>query len=651
MKVYLARESGGLRRCGDPPCLRPSGELATEIGVGAVLVHVLGPFEITREGKSITPSAPKLRRVLALLSVHAGGTVRLNQLMEELWEDRPPQSATTTMHTYIYHLRKALRSHPPLSGEADDDAAGPLRTVPGGYVLDLPPDAVDVRRFERLAAQGHARLDSGDLAGAAQSLREALGLWRGPALSAVRCGPVLKAEAVRLEELRKAAVEQSLDANLRLGRHQELISELTGLVGEHPTHEGFQAKLMLALYRSGRRSEALQAYQRAREVLADELGLEPSTELRRMHRAVLAADAALDAPVTEAVTVRAEAPCQLPPDSPRLVGRDSELEQVVAALSGPGSSPVVIASGAPGSGKSAFCTRAAHQVREAFPDGQLYARLVDAEGARVAPGDVLGDFLLVAGVPADRIPASPRERVWAYRAYTSDRRLLVLLDDAVDAEQILPLLPTGTGCATLVAARRRLSHSVITHQVYLPRLTQAEALRLITDVLGGQRLAVDLASVHQLLALCDGLPAALRGVADWLSTHPHWPVARSLSVMRDGPRLAVRGAHESPLTGTELTYALLPPGDQRAFRVVATTASGPVSPRHAAGALDVDEQTAEAALERLVECQLAEIDTTLSPAGHGGFRYWFRPLVRATAQRLHTRDGAGQPAPAGLGGS
>jgi DNA-binding SARP family transcriptional activator len=256
-------------------------------------ISLLGPLTVTIDGEEATPTAPKPRRVLALLAMSANSVVRNAKIIEELWENQPPASVTTTLQTYVYQLRKYLRF--PASNSAHRADRGPrpeeaLHTFAGGYMLSLDSEALDCLRFERLAQQGRLELESGGVAEAANTLSRALRLWRGPALVDVSPGPILQMDMLRLEEIRNSTLEARIDADLQLGHHHMVLSELVGLVAQHPTHEGFQAKLMLALYRAGRRSGALHAYQHARDALVSELGVEPSTELQRLHRAILAGE-------------------------------------------------------------------------------------------------------------------------------------------------------------------------------------------------------------------------------------------------------------------------------------------------------------------------------------------------------------------------
>ncbi|MEV6085758.1 AfsR/SARP family transcriptional regulator [Streptomyces parvulus] len=252
-------------------------------------IDVLGALSVRENGLSVTPTAPKPRQVLALLALQADQVVPVRTLIDELWGERPPRSARTTLQTYVLQLRElistALRQDPENTGGRT--AKDVLVTLPGGYLLNTSDGSSDVREFERLAGLGYRAMDADDFAGAARHLRDALGLWTGGALADVQTGAQLEIETRRLEETRLCALDQRIEADLRLGRHRELLGELTVLVSRHRTHENLHGQLMLALHRSGRRSEALDVYQRLRNALVRELGLEPSAGLRRMQRSIL----------------------------------------------------------------------------------------------------------------------------------------------------------------------------------------------------------------------------------------------------------------------------------------------------------------------------------------------------------------------------
>ncbi|KOG56049.1 hypothetical protein ADK75_08835 [Streptomyces virginiae] len=279
-------------------------------------IDVLGALAVRENGISITPTAPKPRQVLALLALHADQVVPVSALIEELWAGEPPRSARTTLQTYVLQLRALIAGAlergtgtGPATGPdagADDDtptgtaaAAGAGRvvrtakdilvTLPGGYLLSSGGGTLDVREFDRLAGTGYRAMDAGDFPGAARLLREALALWSGPAFADVQGGIQLDMETRRLEETRLCALDQRIEADLRLGRHRELLAELTVLATRYRTHENLHGQFMLALHRSGRRGEALDVYQRLRATLVRELGLEPSIALRRLQRSILMA--------------------------------------------------------------------------------------------------------------------------------------------------------------------------------------------------------------------------------------------------------------------------------------------------------------------------------------------------------------------------
>ncbi|MEV0041014.1 AfsR/SARP family transcriptional regulator [Streptomyces sp. NPDC056909] len=265
-------------------------------------IDVLGALAVRENGRSITPTAPKPRQVLALLSLHADQVVPVTALIEELWAGEPPRSARTTLQTYVLQLRSLIAAA--LKHGAQEGQEGTARTakdvlvtLPGGYRLDSGGGTSDVREFDRLAGLGYRAMDAGDYAGAARQLREALALWSGPAFADVHGGAQLDMEIKRLEESRLCALDQRIEADLRLGRHRELLAELTVLVSRYRTHENLHGQFMLALHRSGRRGEALNVYHRLRGTLVRELGLEPSAGLRRLQRSILMAGPEAAAPV------------------------------------------------------------------------------------------------------------------------------------------------------------------------------------------------------------------------------------------------------------------------------------------------------------------------------------------------------------------
>ncbi|MDA5283742.1 AfsR/SARP family transcriptional regulator [Streptomyces sp. Isolate_45] len=249
-------------------------------------IDVLGALAVRENGVSITPTAAKPRQVLALLALHADQVVPVSALIEELWGAEPPRSARTTLQTYVLQLR-ALIATALKDSDGSRTPKDVLVTLPGGYMLNSAGGTSDVREFDRLAGLGYRAMDAGDAAGAARLLREALALWSGPAFADVHGGVQLDMETRRLEETRLCALDQRIEADLKLGRHRELLAELTVLASRYRIHENLHGQFMLALHRSGRRGEALSVYQRLRATLVRELGIEPSAALRSLQRSIL----------------------------------------------------------------------------------------------------------------------------------------------------------------------------------------------------------------------------------------------------------------------------------------------------------------------------------------------------------------------------
>jgi len=255
-------------------------------------IKVLGPVEAKVNGRSVTPTAAKPRQILALLALHSGSVVSVPTLIEELWDDRPPRSARTTLQTYILQLRRLIGDALAASGESG--AKEVLVTRYGGYLLDVPEEAVDVHEFERLARAGQHAYDADDHAAASRLLRSALEMWRGPAVVDVRPGMPLGIEVVRLEEARLGVLETRIEAEMRMGKHKSLLSELAVLTVQHPMNEHLCAQYMISLFRAGRQWQALDAFRALRRTLVDELGVEPSARLQQLQHAIVTSDPRLD---------------------------------------------------------------------------------------------------------------------------------------------------------------------------------------------------------------------------------------------------------------------------------------------------------------------------------------------------------------------
>ncbi|MFD5825359.1 BTAD domain-containing putative transcriptional regulator [Lentzea sp. NPDC060358] len=512
--------------------------------------RVLGPVECRADdGARLGLGPPQQRAVLALLLAQPGRVLPADRLISALWDDAPPRTALKNLQVYVYQLRKVVGSR--------------LRSRPPGYLMDVGPAELDLTRFTGL-------LDVARRERAPQRYREALALWRGPALADLAAAGLLRGVVARLEELRLAARVECAAAELELGRHAEVVADLAEWVREHPLDERLRELQMLALLRAGRPAEALAAFRECRRVLLDELGVEPGESLRRVQAEVL-----------RAKPVGAAAIRQLPPDVAGFTGRARELGLVRARLRGDGVAVCVI-SGPAGSGRSALAVRAAHESASGFPDGLLRADLSDG-----ASGRVLSRFLRALGErPGD-------EEAVRYRSATASRRLLVVLTNVATAAQVRRLLPTGPGSAVLITSRRPLASLSGAAHVRLGGLPVEEAVRL---------LGTDSA---ELVRWCGGLPLALRLAGALLAHDPRWTAPRLAARLaeqtrRAGPEqgdVAVRAAFE-------VSCSALGPAAARVLRLLGLV-DGPDFAVAAVRALtdvpDVGDLLAELVAARLVE--------------------------------------------------
>lgn len=476
---------------------------------------------------------------MAFLILRRNGLIQPSQLIDELWSTNPPKSSMTTLQTYIYKLRKMLSKH---------DAGDALTSQAGGYMLAIPEGATDVHEFEHKAAEGQRRLKEGAVAQASELFSSALAHWRGPTLADIPLGSLLSPYVTRLEELRCRTLELRIEADLQLGYHRELNSELKSLVLTYPLNEQFHRSLMISLYRSGRRNEALEVYRGLRDKLIEEIGLEPGEELRELHQDLLLdklpRSSALELPPTDTPPAliitespegierklsntgeRTSPPAQLPAPVTGFTGRGATVETIYENLSPrrvrdiPTTSRITVITGAPGVGKTALALHAAHWLREEYPDGQLHAELTTA-GGTVDAGTVLYGFLHALGIPEHRIPADRDERSQLFRSETAGRRLLLVIDEVPSSSVALPLLPGGLGCAVLITGRQRLHGLVDAQKIELDGLSADEGIDLIAHMTQGFLTAEERAAAARLVELASGIPLLLRGISTRLSMTP-----------------------------------------------------------------------------------------------------------------------------------
>jgi DNA-binding SARP family transcriptional activator len=594
---------------------------------------LLGPLTVVDStGGRVAVAGPRLRVLLAALLLHANIPVPSGELAEIVWDGSPPSGAVATLRSYVRRLRGAV-----------DEGAARIAASGAGYVIHVEQAELDVLEFEALCRDTRAALRAGEWADASATAARALGLWRAAPLLDVPA-EALRGEFVpRLERLRLQVLEDRLDAGLRLGHHQEVIPQLLDVTARHPLQERFHAQLMLALASTGRRAEALRTYQQARRVLVDELGIEPGPELRDVHRQILAAGAAEpactadhikpgqipDQALTRVPAGPAEAraeptgpppsrPAQLPAAVADFTGRHTQAAYLHKALisqevASPGAVRVAVVAGAAGLGKTTLALHVAHQVRDLFPDGQLYTHLAGASGQPAVPAEVLARFLRDLGVDGGKIPAGGEERAALYRTRLADRRVLILLDDAKDAAQVRPLLPGSASCAVLVTSRRRTPSLLSTGFVDLAALPESEALELFSRIAGDAGPAAEPEAAAEILRACAGLPLAIRICAARLATRPQWRITTMASRLRDERRrldelqigdLEVRASFQVSYDSLSADRRRVDPA--QAFRLLGLWPGQQISVPAAAALTGQREQEMAGALEALVDASLLE---------------------------------------------
>ncbi|MFG3712393.1 BTAD domain-containing putative transcriptional regulator [Micromonospora sp. NPDC047730] len=584
--------------------------------------RVLGPVSAWRDGSEVPLDGAKQRTVLAALLLARGRTVSDAQLCQLLWGEHPPATFAAQLYNYVSRLRRYL-----------GDGVEIVRQW-SGYVIRTGGSRLDIEEFERLAGLGRDALRGGRHEEAAQWLHEALALWRGTTLANVT-DHLVEAEAHRMSELRTAALEHRIEADLMLGRQAELVLELTDLVAGQPLHERLRSQLMTALLRCDRQADALAVYHEGRRVLADELGVDPGPALVEAYRAVLAGSAP---PVAE-VAPRAEPgwrdvrPAMLPPGAQDFCGRGQELRELTGLLAESSSAapPRALLTGMAGVGKTALALRAAHLCRGDFPDGQLYADLGGTRGNATDPSDVLGWFLRSLGNTEQAIPRRLDERERLYRSQLAGRRMLVVLDNAADYAQVRPLLPGDPSCRVILTCRGRLSELPGVTRLEVGILDPAQALDLFATIVGPQRVAAEPAAAHRIVQLCGRLSIGIRVAAARLIARPHWSLrylAQRLADERfrlDELRLGTLDVRAR----IEGSYQGLAAESQVALRRLALLETADFPIWVAARVLGVPRWVGEEVAENLVDARLLEI------AGSDGGRrqrHRFHDLVRVFAR-------------------
>ncbi len=598
--------------------------------------RILGPLEVITDAGPVALGGPRPCTLLAVLLAHPGQVVSLDYLIDAVWDEHPPATARRQVQNAVSALRRLLGDG--RAGQATIVADG------GGYRAQPRPGELDSQVFEEQVAKALGLAAADRLTDAVIGLRSALQLWRGPALTGL-VGQAVEAAAARLDEQRLIATEHLFELELRLGRQDVVVGDLTELVAANPLRERLVGQLMFALNRAGRQADALQVYHRLRMHLADEHGLDPGLALQQQYAAILNNDATdtMAGSPHDAVAVKPAppAPRQLPADVAGFTGRREHLKRLDELLPQHDNrdTAVVISAiaGMAGVGKTALAVHWGHKVSDRFPDGQLYMDLRGhAQGEPVRPIDALAHFLRSLGAPADEIPAEESAAAARYRSLLAGRRVLVLLDNAADPAQVRPMLPASPGCLVLVTSRHRLSGLVArdgARRLSLDVLGVCEAQVLLERILGGERVAAEPAAVAELARACSYLPLALRIAAATLLDRPGRSIEDLVAELhRDALSVLDTDDEQAGIRATfELSYRALAPDARRLFRLGGLAPVPDITAEAAAALGDVTAAVADRLLQRLAN---AHLSTEHSPG-----RYVSHDLLRQyAADRSRAED-------------
>ncbi|WP_196444902.1 BTAD domain-containing putative transcriptional regulator [Planomonospora sp. ID67723] len=596
---------------------------------------MLGPLELWTAGGPVDLGPPRQRAVWAAVAVDAPRPVPADTMIDRVWGEAPPERARHALQVYLARIRRVLERV---------DAGGPqparLTRRSGGYALDIEPDSVDAHRFRRLVGQARnqqcARTE-------AELLRQALGLWRGVPLGGV--------EGDWAARVRQAWHRQHLDAAARwahaelcLGDAAAVIDPISDLLLENPLAEPLVTVLMRALYAGGRIPEALGRYAEFRRRLADQLGLDPGDELRELHQTILRGDPdAAGPPPAPPAPADPAPPAQLPLDVCGFTGRCAEIARLDALLAQradqPTAVPVSVLSGTAGVGKTALAVHWAHRVAGRFPDGQLYVNLrgFAPNGPAMEPGEALRGFLHALAVPAARLPPDLDAQTALYRSLLARRRMLLVLDNARDAEQVRPLLPGAPGCLVLVTSRNQLTSLIAVEgarPLALDPPALDEARRLLARRLGAERAAAEPGAVDEIISRCARLPLALAVVAARAVGCPAFPLAAFADELRDEhARLDVLSAGDEAgevRAVLSWSYRTLSAPAARMFRLLGLAAGTDLATAAAASLAGVTAQTARALLAELAAASLV--------TEHRPGRFTAHDLLRSYSAELVQRD-------------
>jgi DNA-binding SARP family transcriptional activator/tetratricopeptide (TPR) repeat protein len=566
----------------------------------------------------------------------------MDRLIEAIYgEDLPPTSRAQAQIS-ISSLRRIFAAH---------GHQGIITTHDRGYVIQVKPEELDSLRFDELIAAARTARVENKLELAIARYRDALRLWRGPALDGMY-SQLIQVAVSRLDEQRIAANEDRIELELEVGRHHEIVGELGELAAQYPLRERPRGQLMLALYRCGRVAEALQVYQLTRRSMIDELGIDPSERLRQLEQSILASDPSLDlpaaAPRAAVHQVKQQAPNLLAADIADFTGREDEINQIYRYLIPSGErehrhvAPIVVIVGKGGIGKTSIALHASHGMTSHFPDGQLYADLHGGTSHPVQPIQVLERFLRALGVPGTQIPEGIDERAELYRNLLGERKVLVVLDDAAGESQVLPLLPGGGNAAVVITSRSRLAGLPGALRLEVDVFDADKSLNLLARIVGAERVQTQADAALAVAEQCGHLPLALRIAGARLVARPHWSIQRLVERLTDETRRLdeLRHGDMGIRSSISLTYDSASNDARRLFRRLALLDMPVFSSWLCAALLDEALPEAEDLLDDLVSAQL--IDPIHDGAGAYS-QYRFHDLIRVFArERLAAEESAAE---------
>ncbi|MFI0734125.1 tetratricopeptide repeat protein [Streptomyces sp. NPDC021225] len=561
----------------------------------------LGPLELWHHDRQHALGSVKERCVLAVLIHARGEPVTAETLMDRVWDGHPPRTALDTLHSYLSRLRGRLN-------RAVGDLAEVKRPSPGLYQLRAAPDAIDLLRFQKLRTEARAAAERSERGRAIRLLRTTEALWRGEPLTEFGCAWAASARA-RLIEDHRLVREERIRLELELGRHADLVGELQELAAQNPLAQKVICSLMLALYRCGRHDESLALYLTTRRLLKNGQGIEPGLELRELHERILKQDRALLETHRDTEADTAAAPNNLPRVTRDFTGRAAELRILLAdqasSDSGTASLPLTVIHGMPGVGKTALALRAGYELRTTYPDGMFYLDLhAYSDRPPHDPAEALAALLQASESPGP-LPDSIDERAAKWRQWTARRRVLVILDNARDSAQVLPLLPGAPTCRVIVTSRNRLAGLDGATSLFLDVLSQAEAAALFTRIAGRARLSVDATALRDVVAACGCHPLALQWLASRFRHRDSWDLHHLLDRLTQAAD-PLEEFDDAVASAFRFSYAELSGPAQRLFRLLALH-PGPDITLHAAIALTgPDAAPVRKSLEALLDGHLLE---------------------------------------------